>query len=72
LAAILQQGATTDTSRKSYSIPEICRRNDTSRSTIYEEIRRGRLRVRKLGRRSIVTDDDERAWLDALPVLELE
>jgi excisionase family DNA binding protein len=55
--------------RRSYSIDEICERNGISRSTIYAEIRRGKLRVRKLGVRSLVTDEDERAWLDGMPVI---
>jgi excisionase family DNA binding protein len=37
------------------------------RSFIYEEIKEGRLRIRKAGRRSLVFDDDLRAWLASLP-----
>jgi excisionase family DNA binding protein len=52
------------------SIAEAAERAGISRSTAYEEIRRGRLRVRKIGRRSIITDEDYRRWLDELPVVE--
>ncbi len=38
------------------------------RTTIYEEIRRGRLKARKIGRRTIILDEDLRRWLGTLPV----
>jgi hypothetical protein len=37
------------------------------RSLLYREIRAGRLIARKHGRRTIILDDDLRAWLAALP-----
>jgi excisionase family DNA binding protein len=61
-----------DNVRKAYSVNEFCGRNGISRSTVYEEIRRGRLKVRKLGRKTLITDKAERTWLDALPLLELK
>lgn len=33
----------------------------------YEEIKAGRLVARKVGRRTIILDEDLKAWLDALP-----
>ncbi len=50
-----------------YSIPEVCEETGLGRSTIYEEIREGRLRARKCGRRTIVLPDDLTAWLNSLP-----
>ena len=38
-----------------------------SRSKVYEEIRLGRLRAKKLGSRTLITATDGRAYLDSLP-----
>ena len=57
--------------RRAFSIPEIIARNGIGRDKIYEEIRAGRLRARKLGKRTLILDSDEQAWRDALPLLEL-
>jgi len=50
-----------------YSIPQLAELTSISRAQIYVEIREGRLRLTKKGKRSIVTDDDARAWLKAAP-----
>ena len=49
------------------SIAEAARRSGLSRSTVYEAIARGELKVRKAGRRSLILVDDLHAWLAALP-----
>ena len=36
----------------------------------YEELKSGRLRGRKVGRRTIITQDDAEDWLRRLPVIE--
>jgi hypothetical protein len=53
--------------RRSFSIDEFCERNGISRRLAYNEIGAGRLKIRKAGRRSIVTTEAEDAWLAALP-----
>lgn len=53
--------------RRSFSINEICERNKVSRRFVYDEINRGRLKVKKAGRRSLITDEAEGDWLDSLP-----
>jgi excisionase family DNA binding protein len=55
--------------QSAFTITEAAAKAGISRSTAYQEIRRGKLRVRKIGRRSIVTDEDYRRWLDGLPVV---
>jgi hypothetical protein len=52
-----------------YSIAEITRpRTPFSRSMVYEEIKAGRLKARKLGRKTIILGDEYRAWLESLPL----
>jgi hypothetical protein len=54
--------------RRSFRLPEIAKRNSLSVAFVYNEAAEGRLRVRKAGRCSIVTAEDETAWLDAMPM----
>ncbi len=42
-------------------------RRGCSTPTIYKEIREGRLIAKRLGRRTLITVEDERRWLDSLP-----
>jgi excisionase family DNA binding protein len=53
--------------RLAYSISEVADITGVGRSILYQEIGEGRLRARKLGRRSLIFDDDLKAWLAALP-----
>jgi len=49
------------------SISAFCIRYDIGRTTVYEEIKQGRLRALKCGKRTIITVDDAEAWLRLLP-----
>lgn len=49
------------------SIKELIAISGISRTSIYNEIKLGRLVVRKLGRRTIVLVSDTERWLGALP-----
>ena len=42
-----------------------------SPGTIYNEIKRGRLHAKKIGRRTLITADQEREWLDNLQDYEV-
>jgi hypothetical protein len=53
--------------RKSFRLNEIAARNSFSLGFIYKQINAGRLRVRKAGSATIVTAEDEVAWLEAMP-----
>ncbi len=53
-----------------YSVHERAKLASVGRSTIYEELASGRLRGRKLGRRTIITGVDLREWLAALPAVK--
>ena len=50
-----------------YSIDDIIKTSPFGRTTIYKEIREGRLKVRKCGRRTVALAEDYTAWLSALP-----
>jgi hypothetical protein len=49
------------------SIPKCASDNSLSRSKIYEQINKGLLIARKVDGRTIIIDEDERAWLRSLP-----
>jgi excisionase family DNA binding protein len=57
----------TDTGRRAHSIAETCSLTGLGRDTVYTAIRDGHLVARKLGRRTLITDDDLRRFLAGLP-----
>jgi excisionase family DNA binding protein len=57
--------------KAAFSIREFCARYGICRDTFYSEIRRGRLRAIKLGRKTIVLRSDADAWAASLPTLDL-
>jgi excisionase family DNA binding protein len=48
-----------------YDIKGACRAVPVSRGTLYSEIRAGRLKKIKLGRRTLILAEDLKAWLAA-------
>jgi excisionase family DNA binding protein len=55
--------------RRAMSIPEFCERYGPGRTKTYEELKSGRLRARKIGKRTVITEDDAEDWLLRLPVV---
>ena len=53
--------------QRAMSLAEFCDRYGPSRTKTYEEIKCGRLRAIKCGKRTLVTEDDAEAWLRSLP-----
>jgi excisionase family DNA binding protein len=53
--------------RRAMSLTEFCERYGPSRTKTYEEIKCGRLRAIKCGKRTLITEDDAEAWLMSLP-----
>jgi excisionase family DNA binding protein len=51
------------------AISEFCDRYGVCRETCYREIRAGRLRARKVGRRTVLLLPDVDAWAASLPEL---
>ena len=54
------------------SIAQAVRASGVGRTTLYEEIKEGRLRAVKRGRRTLILADDLKQWLGALPTLKTE
>jgi excisionase family DNA binding protein len=54
--------------RLAYSVEEVLSLLPFGRNTFYEEAKAGRLKVRKLGRKTIVLAEDLHAYLRALPL----
>ena len=55
---------------RAMSIAEFCERYGPGRTKAYEELKSGRLRGRKIGKRTIITEDDAEDWLWHLPAIE--
>ena len=52
---------------RAMSVLQFCARYGVGRSTVYEQIRLGKLTIRKCGGRSLIACDDAERWLAALP-----
>jgi len=46
-----------------YTIPELCAATGISRAMVYKEIRAERLKVKKVGTRTLVPVDEAGAWM---------
>ncbi len=55
------------TERAAHSIKEFCDLVGIGRSRVYEEIRLGRIRALKAGRRTLIPNTEIAAWLSRLP-----
>jgi hypothetical protein len=59
--------ASAATDQSVFDLPAFCAWAKISRSTAFEEIANGRLIVRRVGRKSLVTIEEAKAWLGRLP-----
>lgn len=50
----------------SFSVNDACRVLGIGRTVLYDEIKRGRLRTVKLGRRTLIRRQDAEEWLNRL------
>jgi hypothetical protein len=55
--------------QQALSVRHFARVNGISCGSVYKEIREGRLKARKIGRRTIITTPDADNWRDALPLM---
>jgi len=56
-----------DAKKLSYTVGEMVAATGLGRSRLYEEIRAGRLRIVKAGRRTLILAIDLEKWLASLP-----
>jgi excisionase family DNA binding protein len=56
--------------QRAMSIAEFCESYGLGRTKAYEELKSGRLRARKIGKRTVIIEDDAEEWLGHLPVIE--
>ncbi len=61
-----------DAEKRAFNIEEFCHRYGVGRTTFYEEIKSGRLRMVKVGKRSLITADAAEAWLKNLPTSQAD
>jgi hypothetical protein len=59
------------TNREAFAIRQFCARYGICRDTFYAEVRRGRLRALKVGKKTIVLKVDADSSAKSLPALEL-
>jgi excisionase family DNA binding protein len=55
--------------KRAFSISAFCERFDVGRTKVYEEIKAGRLRAVKAGKRTLITDGAAADWVEKLPEL---
>jgi hypothetical protein len=58
--------------KRGYSIEEFGKLYGICRSLVYIEIREGRLRARKVGRRTVIALEDAEDWFSKLPLAGAE
>jgi excisionase family DNA binding protein len=54
-----------------FTIPQAITTAGVRKTSLYAAIKRGDLRAKKSGRRTLILRDDLHAWLERLPPLEL-
>jgi len=52
-----------------YTVKEACAASRTGKTTLYGAIRRGDLVARKLGKKTLLLEDDLRRWIEQLPTI---
>jgi predicted site-specific integrase-resolvase len=53
--------------RNCFSLEEFCFRNGIGRTTAYKEIKEGRLHPKKVGRRTLISLEEEARWFGNAP-----
>jgi hypothetical protein len=56
--------------KRAFRIDEFAHRNSISRAQVYIELKAGRLNARKVGSATLITTEDEDAWLRDLPSMK--
>jgi excisionase family DNA binding protein len=59
-----------DSAPLALSVKAFCKKANIGHDKFYDEVRKGRLRARKLGARTLIPLSEAERWLDSLPILE--
>lgn len=59
--------ATPSETKDALSPADVCRSYSIGKTQLYAEIKAGRIKARKLGRRTLIAAADAQAWFDSLP-----
>jgi excisionase family DNA binding protein len=62
--------AQTESQARALTVDEFCHQYRIGRTTFYLQVRLGHLRVRKIGKRSLIATEDAEAWFRTLDVAE--
>ncbi|MEP0940238.1 MAG: DNA-binding protein [Rhizobiaceae bacterium] len=54
--------------KQAFTVAEFTECYGLGRTKFYEEVKAGRLRIRKVGKRSLISASDAKEWFDSLPV----
>lgn len=54
--------------KRAYTVKEFQSSYGIGHTKFYEEVKAGRLRIRKVGKRSLVSFEDAERWFNSLPV----
>ena len=57
------------TGRAVLSVSEFLHFANIGRTKFYQEVARGRLRLRKVGAKSVITASDAMTWVESLPIV---
>ncbi len=52
------------TSRVNWRVDDFCRAHGIGRTLFYDEVKRGEIKIIKIGKRTLVPDSEARAWQD--------
>jgi hypothetical protein len=66
--ATIEKGKEPAIQRRSWSVPEFAARHGIGNTLAWELVKTGKLKARKIGNRTIVTAEDEAAFIAALPL----
>src|SRR5215471_7863003 len=57
--------------REAFAVREFCARYGICRQTFYDEVKRGRIKAKKLGKKTVILRSDAENWAASLPALNL-
>lgn len=69
-ASVLDAHSVSASPPPNFTVQGFCRWLPMSKTKFYREVNAGKIRVRKSGKRTLITRDDAQAYIDSLPVFD--